>query len=346
MRNLQSKIITTSGAHSIDDEFDYESPFTREIQVVRFPANFKEPHMTPYEGNTDQKYHFDVFNDLKNLRGINSRARCQYFVVTLKGLAHKWFKRLRPGSIKSWQQFFDEFLQQHHAVRDYTMMGTSLTNVKQGEDESLKNYIHRFNMEAAKVGSLARGELKMAITAGVRLGSKLWDNMLKREVTDLDDFYERVQKYIRVEDGHKSLNARKSESSLKSSTHESLNNAKKKRAYEEPRDDHLGKAKRVDEHGHTQYTFYINLTHTREHIFIMNENYVPFRRPPPMKRDRLKRDLSTYCHYHKDIGHTTTTCNHLKVEIEELIRRGHLGKYVTKEKPGPEGRPTLTRPNE
>ena len=51
-------------------------------------------------------------------------------------------------------------------------------------------------METTKVGSLTRGELKMAITSRVRPGSKLWDNMLKREVTDLDDFYERGQKYI------------------------------------------------------------------------------------------------------------------------------------------------------
>ena len=48
------------------------------------------------------------------------------------------------------------------------MLGTSLANVKQGENESLKSYIHRFNMEAAKVGSLTRRELKMAITARVR----------------------------------------------------------------------------------------------------------------------------------------------------------------------------------
>ena len=67
----------------------------------------------------------------------------------------------------------NNFLQQHHAVRDYTMSGTSLANIKQYEGESLKSYIHRFNMEAAKVGSLTRGELKMAITIGVRPGNKL-----------------------------------------------------------------------------------------------------------------------------------------------------------------------------
>ena len=65
---------------------------------------------------------------------------------------------------------------------------TSLANIKQGENERLKNYIHRFNMEATKVGSLTKAELKMAITAGVHPGSKLWGSMLKREVSNLDDF--------------------------------------------------------------------------------------------------------------------------------------------------------------
>ena len=92
-------------------------------------------------------------------------------------------------------------------------------------------------MEAVKVGSLTRRELKMAIIAGVRLGSKLWENMLKREVTDLDDFYERAQKYIRVEDGHTNLKAGNSESNVKSPANEGSNRALKYAYMEEGHDD-------------------------------------------------------------------------------------------------------------
>ena len=74
-------------------------------------------------------------------------------------------------------------------------------------------------------------------------GSKLWDNMLKREVTNLYDFYERAQKYIRVEDGHENLKAGKNESHVKPSAHGGSNGAKKKRAYEESRDDHQRRPK-------------------------------------------------------------------------------------------------------
>ena len=195
-------------------------------------------------------------------------------------------------------------------------------------------------MEAAKVGSLTCRELKMAITAGVLPGRKLWDNMLKREVTDLDDFYERAQKYIRVEDGHANLKVGKEEPHAKPPTNDGSNVAKKKRTYDGSRDDQQRKTKRGGDHRPTAYTYYTNLTDTREHIYVTNEDRVPFKKPPPMRKDRSKRDPSRYCQYHKGIEHTTAECIHLKEEIEELIRQGHLGRYVRRERQRPEDEPT------
>ncbi|XP_062114333.1 uncharacterized protein LOC133825397 [Humulus lupulus] len=302
--------------------------------------------MTPYEGTTNPKYHLHAFNDLMKLKGINSRARYHCFAITLKGATYKWFKRLRSGTIRSWQQFSDEFLQQHHAVCDNTISSTSLANIKQGEGESLKSYIHRFNMEVAKVGSLSRGEFKMEITAGVRSGSKLLDNMLKTEATDLDEFYEIAQKYIRIEDSHENLMAGRNELLSNPTPHEGSNDVKKKRAYKGLRNDQQRKPIRGGEPRKTPYTFYTDLTDTREHIIIANENHVLFKRPPPMKRDRSKRDPSKYCQYHKDVGHTRAECNHLKVEIEELIHRGQLGRYVRRENPRKEDRPSSPQARE
>ena len=94
------------------------------------------------------------------------------------------------------------------------MPTTKLANIKQGENESLKDYIHRFSIEATKVRGLTKAEHKMAITAGVRPESKLWGSMLKREVSNLEDFFERAQKYIRVEEGHKNLYVEESEPSF------------------------------------------------------------------------------------------------------------------------------------
>ena len=54
MRSVQSKIVTASGDQNYEEQFDHESPFVREIQAIRLPANFKETNMTPYKGSTDQ----------------------------------------------------------------------------------------------------------------------------------------------------------------------------------------------------------------------------------------------------------------------------------------------------
>ncbi|KAL0313369.1 UNVERIFIED_CONTAM: hypothetical protein Sradi_5736200 [Sesamum radiatum] len=44
------------------------------------------------------------------------------------------------------------------------------------------------------------------------------------------------------------------------------------------------------------------------------------------KSKRMKSDK--YCLFHKDRGHSTEECLHLKDEIEKLIRRGYLKEYV------------------
>ena len=47
-----------------------------------------------------------------------------------------------------------------------------------------------------------------------------------------------------------------------------------------------------------------------------------------MKTDPTKRDITKYCEFHRDHGHRTNDCIQLKKEIEFLIRRGHLRRYL------------------
>ena len=64
-----------------------------------------------------------------------------------------------------------------------------------------------------------------------------------------------------------------------------------------------------------------------------------------MKSDPTRRDDTKYCEFHKGHGHRTDDCIQLKKEIEYLIRRGHLNRYVASEwqelvQPSPPRQPT------
>ncbi|GAV58155.1 LOW QUALITY PROTEIN: hypothetical protein CFOL_v3_01689, partial [Cephalotus follicularis] len=64
---------------------------------------------------------------------------------------------------------------------------------------------------------------------------------------------------------------------------------------------------------------------------------VPIQWPAPMKPLAEKRDTEKYCRYHRDHMHDTEECKHLKNQIEDLIHKGHLRKYVDRNSLGKEG---------
>ena len=50
-----------------------------------------------------------------------------------------------------------------------------------------------------------------------------------------------------------------------------------------------------------------------------------------MKSDPTTRDNTKYCEFHRDYGHRTDNCIQLKREIEYLIRRGYLRRFISLE---------------
>ena len=67
-----------------------------------------------------------------------------------------------------------------------------------------------------------------------------------------------------------------------------------------------------------------------------------------MRTDPTKRNNTRYCEFHRDHGHRTDHCIHLRKEIEYLIRRGYLRGYIAFEgqdqaQPTPPRQPTPTQ---
>jgi len=75
------------------------------------------------------------------------------FVRSLKGLAFDWYAYLASASIDSWGQIEDEFLNLFYST--YRMISISeLTNIRQGDEESVIDYINRWRALSLKCKDL------------------------------------------------------------------------------------------------------------------------------------------------------------------------------------------------
>ena len=63
---------------------------------------------------------------------------------------------------------------------------------------------------------------------------------------------------------------------------------------------------------------------------IKDEHYLKW--PRPLHSSPNVRNKKKYCRFHKDHGHYSEDCRDLKEQIEELIQKGKLQKYVKKGK--------------
>ena len=61
---------------------------------------------------------------------------------------------------------------------------------------------------------------------------------------------------------------------------------------------------------------------------IKDEHYLKW--PRPLHSSPNVRDKNKYCWFHKDYGHNKEGYRDLKEQIEELIHKGKLQKYVKK----------------
>jgi len=80
----------------------------------------------------------------------------------------------------------------------------------------------------------------------------------------------------------------------------------------------------------SRFTRYAPLTVARS--CILDEALQADLIPPPRKTTTPPNvDMTKYCRYHRNHGHTTEECKALQDEIEELVRAGHFRHFIRRE---------------
>ena len=145
------------------------SPFSAKIQAAQPPLKYKTPKLPTYIGKEEPVWHIGKFEDQMELLGVEHDYRWRVFPTTLSDSAQEWYWKFKPGSITSWEQFRKEFCKVFSA--------NQLADIKQGKDESLKDYIQRFMREANRASIVGDEGKFIAISVGIIYLSPLWDTI-------------------------------------------------------------------------------------------------------------------------------------------------------------------------
>ncbi|XP_057975258.1 uncharacterized protein LOC131162671 [Malania oleifera] len=285
------------------------------------------PTFERYKGLFDPIDHLDNFKMLMQLQGAPDAIMCRALTTTLKGTARDWYRTLRLGSIGSFQEMEQMFTGHFLSSRKIAKTTGHLMSMVQGEQETLKNFMHRFNIATLEIRNLDMGVALAALTTALQPESFLY-SLGKKPPVDMGELMIRAEKYINLEE-MMDMRGSRIERKRKNNSREFGDSYRFVKRHQTSAL-HTGPKMRGQHNKFSTYTP-LNVPHSELLMQIRKKDYISW--PKPMRTPLHKRNMSKFCTFHRDHGHDTQECIQLKKEIEVLIRRGHLSKFIKKENP-------------
>ncbi|XP_030970135.1 uncharacterized protein LOC115990440 [Quercus lobata] len=131
-----------------------DSPFTASINGHPLPSKFKLPSLDSYDGMRDPFDHIATFKTTMHLQGVPNEIMCKAFPTTFKGPTRVWFSNIPPNSVSSFEELSKLFVNNFIRGQIHKRSSSSLLTIEQGENESLRSFIIRFNREALSVDEI------------------------------------------------------------------------------------------------------------------------------------------------------------------------------------------------
>ena len=114
--------------------------------------DFRLPYLR-YSGRTDPLVHIERFNDITGVQGLSQAQRCRVFPLSLDGRACEWYRKLPRRSIKTFEQMYQEFIEQFRGAMAPEDDMMELTSIKQKEEKTLREFIKRFHRAVLDLGA-------------------------------------------------------------------------------------------------------------------------------------------------------------------------------------------------
>ncbi|XP_074352551.1 uncharacterized protein LOC141691688 [Apium graveolens] len=189
--HLEGRVTTT---------VEIPSPFSVAVREAQLSAGYRNTTSDlRFHGNSDPVEFLGHFNIEMDVYQVPDLARCRLLVATFKESAQQWFQKLGPGVITSWDQMKTPFLTKFQVAVRYAPSVTTLSNVRQRENESLTSYFKRFNAESTSVRGASDEALKSFLIAGLRVSSDFWKHLQGKDLATLADIFALAESFKAIE---------------------------------------------------------------------------------------------------------------------------------------------------
>ncbi|XP_016199988.1 uncharacterized protein LOC107640996 [Arachis ipaensis] len=298
------------------EKLTLDNPFSEEITNYQMPKNFTLPSsLEPYKGIGDPRPHIKKFQSMMFFNGPNNEpVLCRAFPTYLDGAALLWFSKLPAGSISSFEELAKSFIDYFAAARIYVHGSDYLGTIRQGPQESLKDYLTRFAETTMEIPDLDPAVHLHALKAGLRPG-KFKETIAVTKPKTLEEFRERAAGQMEIEE---------------------LCEAKRtERKQPKKKDDRATRSANIKDSKKPfrltpKFDNYTKFNTKREKIIkeILSAKII---KPPARAgsyQDQRFIDKSKHYAFHQKYGHTTDECVIAKDLLERLDRQGLLDKYI------------------
>ncbi|XP_073099125.1 uncharacterized protein [Elaeis guineensis] len=157
------------------------------------------PQVEAYDSSIDPIDHLESYKALMMIQEATDALLCIGFSTILQKAARAWYFELQSGSIDSFEQLKHSFVAHFSTNRRSSRTSDSLFSVKQGEIETLRDFVARFNKIILEIRDLNEDMAISAMKRGLRRSrfSYSLDKTLPRTYAEL---LERVYKYIHIDE--------------------------------------------------------------------------------------------------------------------------------------------------
>ncbi|GJV15170.1 reverse transcriptase domain-containing protein [Tanacetum coccineum] len=207
------------------------------------------------------------------------------------------------------EAFLKNYLQQKKCIRDPIV----LHNIKQRDGESTEDFIQRYKSESGNVKGAPECMRISGFVHGIT-NPELIKRFHEKIPKTVDEMMQVATSFLQGQEAASNQERKKAPQAWRHQEGGHRQNFKKGGGF---RSQHKTE-KRPD-----RFTL---LTKTPKEILALEKG--KFKTPPPMTTPVEKRNANKFCEFHGEVGHNTDECNHLRKQIEDMLKAGKLSHII------------------